>query len=276
MNKIRSCVTEDNFKKMLNGSIVNNKVTEATTIASGSWAWNDLYKAIHVNDDSTSIKATTDINLGFLKVGDKVTLSAEFFNISGTKGKISLDFADNVLFTVVGGTALTVNSKTSGLFETVEVEFTVKKDAYYKALFGIFTADIGEFYLRNCVAKIRSIVDLEMSNYKQVTKLATIKSLGDGAFERDTRFGVDNFTITTNANYLVLTWDKPFTYGSARPIAFGDKDSTSSKYNVRTTGVQVNTVTIQFYDISTNNLVNHNAIPSGVYASFMVIGYDIY
>lgn len=275
MTKIRSCITETNFRNFLTPSLAAVEVSESTSIAANSWAWNDTYKAAHVNDGSAALKAVAEINIGFIKSGESIRLSAEFMNISGAKGVIYLDGADNQAYTAGYANALIYRSSKVGEFEETNVTFIARKDGYYKAGFGLLTADIGDYYMRNCNVKIDTIADIDSVNYKQVIKTGVIRTTAPGVFERDTRFGVDDFTITVNANYLVLTFAKPFTLTTARPFVGISEDSTGSQYKIRTTSQQVTTVTIQFFDTATNALVNHTTIIPGIYFGWSAIGYDI-
>lgn len=275
MTKIRSCITEENFSNLLNSGIVSNKVTEATTIAGNSWAWNSTYKAVHINGSTATVKKTVDLNIGFIQAGDTIDLNVEFMNISGVKAKVGIDVADNVGFTAGVTNVIIVGSSKTGVFEEVSLSFVARKDGYYKLVIGLFTADIGEFYMRNCKSLVKTKVNTDTFNYKQVIKTGNIKTSATGVFERDTRFGVDDFTITVNQNYLILTFTKPFTHSGARPTVTIGEDSTSGSYRIRTTSQQVTTVTIQMYNSSTNVLVDHTAVPAGVYFSFTAIGYDL-
>lgn len=120
----------------------DNVVTDGETIADNSVAYNDAYSALRINDSSSSHKGTVIMDTGFLKAGDKIDISAEFMNISGVKGKLAVD--------IVGGAGVAIYStKETGYFEDLTVSVIVKKDGYYQVLAGVFTGDIGDFYIRN-------------------------------------------------------------------------------------------------------------------------------
>lgn len=267
--KSRTCSTEKNFQDFLNNGIKANKVAEATTIAANSWAWNNTYKACHINGTSAGVKETIEMPLGYFKVGDIINLSAEFMNISGVKGKIALDYAGDV-----SGNAFIVQTALTNEFENLGVTHAVKYEGYYTALFGIFTADIGEFYVRNCVARCESSYLEDSSPYKQTAKAFTIKTTGIGVFAKDVAFGMDDCTITVNASYLVLNFSKPFTYYFTKPIVTIGKDVTSRNYNITTSSATNNTITIQLWD-SAGNLVDHTQIVAGIYFSIIAVGYDL-
>lgn len=273
--KVRSIITEDNFKNMLLASLASAKVAESPTIAANSWAWNDTYKAAHINDASASLKGVAEINLGFIKAGDEIRLSSEFFNVSGTRAKMYLDVYDNDIYTTGLSNAVIYQSSKTGEFEENTIAFIARKDGYYKAGFGLVTADIGEFYMRNCFVEIDSVVDVKTTNYKQATKIGNIKTSATGLFERDTRFGVEDFTVSVNTSYLVVAFSAPFSYSDARPVVMIGEDSTGNAYKVKTTAQQVAGFTVQLFNASTGALVDHTQIPAGVYFSFMAIGYDL-
>ena len=62
VNRIKSSVREVDFNKTIHSAILSNKVTESTPIAINSWAWNDTYKAAHINVDATA-KGTAEPGL---------------------------------------------------------------------------------------------------------------------------------------------------------------------------------------------------------------------
>ena len=274
-----ACSSEKNFQHYLHTSIRANKVNEGTTIANDSWSWNSQYRAARINDASTSVKGTVELNLGFLKVGDIIKLKTEVMNVGGVKAKIAIDLS-NEPSVLVGSSgfanALIMSSSKTSEFETVEISFVVRTDAYYNILFGTFTADIGEFYIRNCVASSDSVfISDEITTIKQAIKAFTIRTIATGVFERDIRFGVDECTVTVNTNFLVITFSTPFTHTSVRPISFIGEEPSAGQYRVRASAPQSNTVTIQFYDRSTNALIDHTSIPTGVFFTLQVVGYDI-
>lgn len=265
--KSKTCSSERNFQDFLNPGIKNNKVIESGTIAANSWAWNNTYKACHINGTSASVKETVEIPLGYFKVGDVITLSAEFMNISGTKGKIALDYTGDV-----SGNAFIIQTALQNEFEPLEITHVVKNEGTYTALFGIFTGDVGEFYVRNCLAKYESSL-LDSTPYKQVIKTFTIKTTDIGVFERDTTVGLDECILTVNPDYIVLTFSKPFNYLSVNPVIFAGEDSASRNYKIRTTGAYQSHVTVQLWN-NDNTLPDHTTIPADVKFSIIAIGYD--
>lgn len=155
MGRLKSIVTETDFQAFASATL--GKVTDGTTIAANSWSWNATYKAAHVNDSSASpTKGCFTLPLGFLKMGDRVTFTCEFYNVSGVKGKIALDKS--------AGNAFIIQGVDSGRFENLGTTFIIEQDEDYTVVFGVFTADIGEYYVRNCTVNIESIYSPPVDN----------------------------------------------------------------------------------------------------------------
>lgn len=271
---IKSCTSEENFKSLLHNSIVTNKVSESTNIANDSWAWNATLKAIHINKASTSIKGSVEIHLGYLKLGDKLTISTEFMNIAGTRGKIALESGTNPAITTSYESEVLLTSEQGENFRNSEIEYNITKDAYYKIIFGLFTADIGEFYIRNCVINIHSIYKEVENNFRQTIKAFTIRTTGIGVFERDARFGVDECTINKLTNWLEIVYSKPFTYNNARPIVIVGAEHSAKDYLITCESNTILSTVIKFYNKTTGTLIPTNDVPENLYFDIISVGYD--
>lgn len=151
-----SCVLESDYNKYLNSGFVANKVDEAS-ISAGKWSWNNQYKAAHILG-STGVKEAVEFKLGYLKAGDKVTVSLDVLHVSGNIAQIVLDkSADN--FTSSAVAVETFVCQVKEYFTEQTISFTATEDTYYRISVGTTTAQVGEFYLRDVIADIDTVVD---------------------------------------------------------------------------------------------------------------------
>lgn len=156
MTLLKSCVLESDFNTYVHSSMVKKPIADLVD----GWAWHEGYKAAYfVDTQSLSLKASVQLYLGYFKAGDTIELSADFYNISGTKGKIALEVSQSSNLSNVT-LLMTINSTKTGTgeFEHVTGKFVCPQDGYYNAVFGTFTGEVSNFYMRNCVAKIKTIV----------------------------------------------------------------------------------------------------------------------
>ncbi|GKX65654.1 hypothetical protein [Inconstantimicrobium mannanitabidum] len=147
-----SVYTADDFLKYVNKNWAYAKsyANDQTTISANSLAWNTNYKAFRTNDATSSSSACIQIPIGYLRVGDRVELEAEFKNVSGTKAKIALDIFPDTTYTAGMNNVFVLNSTyTDGQFEHIKVTVICTYEGYGVADFGVFTADVGDFYVRN-------------------------------------------------------------------------------------------------------------------------------
>lgn len=267
--RLKSIITENDFIAYAPAALT--KVDEHPTIADNSYSWTTL-KAVHVNDASAAVVGYFRLPLGFLKSGDVVTISAEFWNVGGDKPRISLDYSTSA---VVGtGTTLSyvlsLNSITTG-FETIEITRQIVTDAYYSVVFGTVTSEIGEFYMRNCVAKCESNYNTDTKNYKRASRHYFLNVTGGNATVNN-NYCLDTATCTIDSpnKKILLVHDLPFGQGPA--LTFTQMDQSTPAYYAQSRTVAYNGCSLFIYDIATQTLQDPAAITATFYAFFA--GYD--
>lgn len=272
--RINSIITENDFIAYAPPA---TKVAESPTLVADSYAWNDTLKAIHVNDASASKLGAFRTPIGFLKVGDVVTISAEFKNISGAKARLALDYSLTAAAGFGSGTYLTYPSLNNGEgFEKVEIKYTIVKDAYYSAIFGALTADISEYYMRNCVVKCESIYNPTPKKYKKGFRVYNIQAAyGVYTVSSDHSFDTATFVIDSVNKRLTLTHGIAFaSIKAGLPFVQEDSANTSKDYIVRTRSASTVGCIIEIYDRATNTLQDPALIPGIIWFSMFFVGYD--
>ena len=139
--KHMSIRTLDEFKTLMADSVFT-QTTEATTLPNNTYAYNDTYKALRINDSSATNKGSIHVALGTLSIGDSVEVRLDVMNVSGVKAKIVIDAP-------LGAQIALVQSEKYGEFETIGGKFVIISDNKATLVVGLFTADIGDFYIRN-------------------------------------------------------------------------------------------------------------------------------
>jgi hypothetical protein len=272
--RLKSIITENDFVAYAPAGLT--KTTEATTIAANTYAWNDTLKAVHVNDASSSAVGYFRLGLGYLKVGDVVTISSEIWNISG-HAEIALDYNVSSVVGSGGGNYLVATSEgdSGGGFESLEVTYTIVRDAYYSVPFGINTANVGEFYVRNCVVKMDTKYSEHPKKYKQGRREYTLNGV-NGVYSLLTAYGFDtcSFAIDTVNKKLTITHDKPFATKAGMPIFQFDRTGNSTKFFARYGTPLTNTFDLYIYDIATNTLQDPSTIAGSIQFTAVCFGYD--
>lgn len=279
VNRIKSIVTESDYKNTIHAHILSNKVAEAPTITN-AWAWSDIYKATHIAVDTTK-KGTAEIPLNYLKIGDIVTLRCEVMNVSGVKARLALDrsLTDP---TGSGGSLFQTQSSKSGVFETMEFKAIIYQDGYYRMTAGLFTADAGEFYVRNCVAEIESVVNLDQmfQSYKRSFKHFTLQVASGvtGIFTINPASTYDGATVTIDSalKCIYIDYAEPFTHTAKNPMVILSQDGTvnSKLYEFKNRTSTPARARIEVFDKATNALVDPATVTGLVYAHIIVTGFD--
>lgn len=279
VNRIKSIVTETDFNNTIYSHILANKVTETPTITN-AWAWSDTYKSAHISVDATK-KGTAEIPLHFLKIGDIVTLRCEVMNISGTKAKLALDRSLTDV-TGAGGSLFQIQSSKTGVFETMEFKAIIYQDGYYRMTAGLFTADAGEFYLRNCVAEIESVVNLNQTfqSYRRSFKHFTLQVASGvtGVFTLNAASTYDGATISIDSalKCIYIDYAEPFTHTAKNPMVILSQDGTvnSKLYEFKNRTSTTTRARIEVFDKATNTLIDPATVTGLVYFHVFVTGYD--
>lgn len=176
---------------------------DQSTIPDNSLAWNINFKAFRTNDATNSSSACIQIPIGYLNLGDKVELEAEFKNVSGTKGKIALDVFPDTTYLNLTNIGTISSTSSDGQFEHLKVTFIVTTEGYGRANFGIFTADIGDFYVRNVKVKTNSIYQRNLIPFDD--------SSWGVIFDNDTKMFTKVFSISANSSTTIYMPSNFFT-----------------------------------------------------------------
>lgn len=269
----KSIITENDFASYVTSGFA--KVTENTTIAADSWAWSDTLKAAHLNDANAALKGCFTIPVGFLKVGDKIRIQAEIMNVSGIKAKIALDFNTTNKYGTPGSNVFIISSEKTGEFEIVNGECVVSTDGYYAAIFGVFTADIGEYYIRNCKVEADTKYSVAPKKYKQGFRSYGILST-TGSYAVQSNMGLDTATLTVDSTnkQIQITHTKPFEILGGIPFLGESSSGVSKDYYVRTQGITNAGCIIKIYDYATRTMQDPALIVGTFWFHLFFSGYD--
>lgn len=269
-----SLVTEKDFDLFAPTGFA--KVADAATIADNSYSYSSTYKAVHLKDASASLKGSFAIPVGYAKKGDFIKVSAELMSVSGEKPKIALD---NSLTNVSGtgsGNSFIIQAEKVGEFEKIEIDYLCEKDAYYSALFGLFTADIGEYYIKNCYIEVKTKFNTLPKKYKQGFR--TYMVLGNnGSYAVQSNFTDDTATLTVDSanKEINLTHGKAFVGTKAAVGVLGESSSgISPNYRVKLQSFSITGCKIKIYDVATNTLQDPATISGQLWFSLFFSGMD--
>lgn len=276
----KSIVSENDFNVYIGGGFA--KVTDTSTLANNSWSYSPLYKAARINDSSASLKGCFTLRLGYLKKGDSIKFSAEFLNITGVKGKLGLDYSLTNPSGFGTGFVFAMSSiKSDGQFEVVELDTLIDIDAYYSLVIGMFTADIGDFYVRNVVvdidSKYTSNNSIVKGGYVQGFRTYVIRNSG-ASFVAETNFHNDFCTMIVDSvnKEINLLHEKPFATKAGVPFLGQGSSGVSPNYIVRTQSEDLNGCKIKIYDHSTNTLIDPATVVGGLlWFTLLFSGLDI-
>ena len=269
--RFKSIITENDF---IAYAPPLTKVVDATPLAPDSYAWNNTLKAIHVNDANASKFGGFRLPIGFLKVGDVITLHAEMMNVSGVKAKLALDYSTTYIGGSGDGTYILYSSLNNGeKFETIELTYSITKDAYYSVPFGTYTPDIGEYYLRNCWVKCDTKYLHEPKQYVKGFRNYHVQfAFGDFLIPDYHTF--DTATIVEDGvnKKIILTHGKIF--ASKIGLPFIQDEETSKTYKFRVGGITASGCDIYIYSRATDTLLDPTSLSGGFWFSLMFSGYD--
>ena len=245
-------------------------------IANDSWGYNEAYQSAHVKTTTGTKKGSFELEIGQLKKGDSLNISAEILFVSGNVPRISI-----LNKSISQIRDYFSSSKVS--FDKVEIEFTTLSDGDYTVIVGTTSSEIAEFHLRNITVKITSRLDM-IPAYEHEIKIFPIRTTDTGVFGIVPSYVSDGCTFDMDATTLKITFDKVFTgYGSSqnRVVGWvGKRASTpSSLYDIKvavedymSTG---SFITITFYTINTNTKLDPSTIGSGFNFDLFVMGFNL-
>lgn len=263
MEKNITLTKADDLLKYLHYEFPRNFVEDGETIPENSCSYNDTFKAFRINDASPALKGSLHIYLGELSIGDKVDINVEVMNISGVKAKIAIDYLSSPTGNLVENLFI-LQSKKNGEFERIGGSFLSTRNGHAIAVIGVFTADIGDFYIRNVDIKVKS-KESTLKSYL-VAHLVTISK---GNFVLNNNRDNDEATLTVeNNNTLVVNFKEKITRGDKKLIPFVSNDfyGNSGQYIVRCGDTTDKSIKLRFYHINDpSTAVNISDIPVNFY-----------
>lgn len=199
---------------------------------------------------NTAYTGYVDPNLGYLSIGDKITISGAFASLHGIC-KIELRCSDEESFPV--GTAIvTVPSfKIEGLdryLQNIEYTFIIRKSGYYRIRVGTYENSLSnETWFRNFAIEVETINSqkdyMRLDNIRKcaIQLSGTNITLINGYANDSCTFSIENDTT------IILTFSKPL-QSALRPLVFVQEWFSESKnYTVKVDFQYVSSIRFQLF-----------------------------
>lgn len=277
MERYNQLVKQADYLNFIGSPFKDNLVTDGATIAANSVAYNSDLKAFRINDASDSLKGAIEVPIGMLYVGDKIEIHVEVMNKSGVKSKIALDYSTTGVPPGNFGSLFSLQSEKTNEFEILGGSFISTKEAFGIVVIGTFTADIGDFYIRNVQIKVTT-KDTSYSGITSSNRHYTFNANGSG-FSLKTEYGFDTckLSIDSVAKELILTHDKPFSVNKNGSTVASMSATSPMKYIVKTKSQSANGLKLMFYDMDTKAIIDPAtlaAVGSSIWFSVIHHGYE--
>lgn len=276
-------LSTDNALNMSSTCIMTNSIalTSNSTPADGQFTFDSNTGIIHCLKNNTNMRGYFAILVENLSVGDVIIAQMECCAISGTKPKIVMDIlhgtkgGSDIIGAEYSQSQVDYNKWTT--INLSKVHEYIDRDSV-RVVFGIGTADSGEYLLRNLKVKVlRQNKNPQL--YPEIQTFNFVKQNGVWTF--DDRFGA-NSGATINiigGNILMeLIYTKPFTTNK-RPIAIvtADAFNVGAKYRVMAYGSNYNKIFLCIQDIkdyvqNNNMFKDWTTIEDNTYFNLTVIG----
>lgn len=274
-----SITREIETDRHINPTLTGKKVTEAPSIGLNTYAYNPNL-GTHINSGNTT-KGTIEFPVGYLKQGDSMVVSAEFLSKSGVLPKLIIEY-NATGASGIGGAVVSHQIDKVSEFENVEYKHVAQNDGYYRAVFGIVSAEVGEFYVRNPFSYVRSIVSTSKPNssdYRPSTKQFTF-SMSGGVPVLQSLYTYDQATITIDSadpKKIRLAFSEPFTDTRKRVVVVDSMSSVMDPptHVIKTEGLLHNEITFYIYNLATNTRTSPSDAPNGLFFQFVVHGYEL-
>lgn len=271
--------TYDEFKQYLSNSLLTNGelIIENefnSTVIKNKAYYNSKLEALRISSDAGVI-GYVNVPVENLSIGDKIVFSFESLHISGSSPKISVDNPSDSL----------------GFLESDKTNyFTLSKGnaiALYvgkgNVTFGLWTNDIGDFYIRNLEVEVHSKKQVKIGN--DITKSLKSFTLNGGRGSEKNEIQVVNdysrdfgkISFTTDDTALWLEYDKPFNvdgfgfYG----VGFSQMSASSPiEYDVKIRSVEKGKIAIRV--LRNNSFIKWSEVTSmsNFWFNVLVTGYD--
>lgn len=252
-----------------------------------SWyEYNEANGSLTIHDGNSSThKGCLTIPVGYLLSGDVVEVECELMAVDGVKPKIALDiFSKESLdptSSIASGNEIISPCETTKMFELVKVKLLNKRAGYGKIVIGLFTADTGEYRIRNVIIN-RPGGSGSSSGSGSGGRVKTNRMYNFRQLELMTVYGDDRCSIerkTDSEGHLCVqvNHEKPFTCTDQRGIAIATNNGSSGNpfnIEVRARSEQHNYVQIRFIDRNSNKIIDPNDIDELFWWGVIHYGYD--
>lgn len=240
-----------------------------------AFTFNETTGIITVN--STSAKPGYLLEtLESLTVGDIIEVTGEFRCLSGTLPKVDFDEYNSA---TTYQSMEYVQIKKNGEWETLKARYIFRDLKGHKKLrcvIGLWTADSGEYEMRNVRILVKSKRNIEdekkqtLSPPLEQKPFVIRKNNGSWEIREDFAHGEALLEVVSTVT-LQLKFSKQF---RNRPVGVLGLDfyMNSYKYDVRIGDLQKDRAKIQFYDKEKNELQQLSAIPNDTHFSVLLIG----
>lgn len=240
--------------------------------SSGSLTWNQYYYnttygALQVKSDS-SHKGALTIKVGYVTKGTKIKVKAEIYSLNGVMPKITVDYHTiaQCKKNYWKGSSDTYQMNERGKFVPIELDITNDYEGYAKVVIGLFTADSGEYYVRNV------IVD---STGCQIKRSFRVYNINQNTVVGGFGFDTANIEVDNSQKFMKITHHRPFSVDK-RGIAFANVDAGSGQKNIvpRTRSQYNDHVIVEFYDLDAKDIVAPSTLSQWYYFSLFHFGFD--
>lgn len=145
--KFYSFITKEQFQEGINATWEPARPTYTDSTPTGNeWTYNSTLQCMHMKNIDTTKVGYCVQDFGELRVGDIIEVVAEVYSISGVKPKIAIDARLNTQWI----NKAHIQADKTKEWEVIRLKYIVQDNKIdHKATIGIWTADIGEFYVRN-------------------------------------------------------------------------------------------------------------------------------
>ncbi len=170
--------------------------TTNETPADNEWCFNSK-KEVHVKDASASVFGALSRSFNWLQIGDIIEIKCEVYSVSGVLPKIAIDGVGGISNPGLVNTA--GYTYTSGTWVPITLKYIIQKlSNSYHVLLGTFTADTGEYKIRNLSIKISTNTNINFdltSLFPYGTGYSDVSATYKSSFRKDVN---GNVTLILN------------------------------------------------------------------------------
>lgn len=263
-------ITKEHFQEGINAiPNANSRPTYTDSTPTGNeWTYNSTLQCMHMKNIDTTKVGYCVQEFGELRVGDIIEVVAEVYSISGVKPKIAIDARLDAQYWT---NKATIQADKTEEWEVIKLKYVVQDNKIdHRATIGIWSADIGEFYVRN----IRIEVLTQERKKRTITRVAMIRKVDD-TWEVRTDFANDECTVTVyDYRTLQITFAKPIPT-SLRASCFVSNEyyTILNQYIVRGSFSYNDNLLVRFFSLENlENAVPLEDIPNNTHFAVLLIG----